>query len=138
MKTIFITIFVPVLMLASISVAAQVNPDRVIGVYLTPQKDGKVSIYKRGNTYFGKLIWGIKSVIDRKNPNAALRERNMVGSDFMTDFKYAEGEYVNGKIYDPESGKTYDCKMWLTGNQLKVRGYVGIPLLGRTEIFTRI
>ena len=61
----------------------------------------------------------------------------MVGSDFMTGFTFKDGEYVNGKIYDPESGKTYNCKMWLDDSQLKVRGYWGVSLLGRTETFVR-
>lgn len=116
---------------------AQTNPDEIVGVYHTPKKDGKVAIYKKGSTYFGKLIWGIKNLIDKNNPDKTLRTRNMVGSDFMTGFTFKDGEYVNGKIYDPESGKTYNCKMWLDDSQLKVRGYWGVSLLGRTETFVR-
>lgn len=112
--------------------------DNVIGTYLSPNKDGKVSIYKRGNQYFGKLIWGSKNFKDTKNPNPNLRNRNVIGSDFMTGFKYDDGEYVDGKIYDPTSGKTYDCKMWLDGNKLKVRGFLGFSAFGRTETFTRV
>jgi uncharacterized protein (DUF2147 family) len=49
-----------------------------------------------------------------------------------------EKMWAGGKIYDPENGKTYSCKMVLDGEQyLKVRGYIGISLLGRTEIWTR-
>jgi len=116
---------------------AQMNPDEIVGVYHTPNKDGKVAIYRKGGTYFGKLIWGIRNLIDKKNPDKTLRTRNMVGCDFMTDFTFKDGEYVNGKIYDPESGKTYNCRMWLNDNQLKVRGYLGVSLLGRTETFLR-
>lgn len=124
-----------VLLFASFSANAQT--DRVIGIYFTPNKDGKVSIYKAGNKYYGKLIWGVKNITDAKNPNPVLRNRKLVGSDFMTGFKYDDGEYVDGKIYDPGSGKTYDCKMWLEGNKLKVRGFMGISTFGRTETFTR-
>ena len=47
---------------------------------------------------------------------------------------------VKGKIYDPESGKTYSCKMWYDGGpgKLKVKGYVGISILGRTTLWTRV
>ena len=116
---------------------ASAQQDKVIGVYHTPNKDGKVSIYKKGNAYYGKLIVADVNISDTKNPNPALRSRKMVGTDFMTGFKYDDGEYVNGKIYDPMSGKTYDCKMWLEGNKLKVRGYLGISAFGRTETFTK-
>jgi len=67
-----------------------------------------------------------------------LRSREVLGIELLTNFKYTDGEYTNGLIYDPESGKTYNCNMNLNGNQLKVRGYVGIPLFGRTEIFERV
>jgi hypothetical protein len=45
--------------------------------------------------------------------------------------------WSQGKIYDPKNGKTYSCKMTLEGNELKVRGYVGFSLLGRTTVWTR-
>ncbi|MBK7099335.1 MAG: DUF2147 domain-containing protein [Sphingobacteriales bacterium] len=44
---------------------------------------------------------------------------------------------INGRIYDPESGKTYNCKMWLDDHQLKVRGFMGVSILGKTETFSR-
>ena len=48
------------------------------------------------------------------------------------------GEWKGGDIYDPESGKTYSSYMFLKDkNTLKVRGYVGISLFGRTEVWTR-
>jgi uncharacterized protein (DUF2147 family) len=53
-------------------------------------------------------------------------------------FTFKDGSYMDGTIYDPQSGKTYDCKISLNGNNLKVRGYVGISLFGRTEFFERI
>ena len=44
--------------------------------------------------------------------------------------------YKDGTIYDPKSGKTYSCKMTIDGNKLKIRGYIGISLFGRTEVWT--
>jgi uncharacterized protein (DUF2147 family) len=41
-------------------------------------------------------------------------------------------------VYDPENGKTYSGKMYLTAtNQLELRGYVGFPIFGRTEFWKR-
>ncbi|MEO8772649.1 MAG: DUF2147 domain-containing protein, partial [Ferruginibacter sp.] len=66
------------------------------------------------------------------------RKRDVLGIELLTNFSYNDGTYTDGKIYDPESGKTYDCKMSLAGVNLTVRGYVGFSLFGRTEIFERI
>jgi len=48
-------------------------------------------------------------------------------------------EYVGGQILDPDSGKTYRCKVKLLDNGLKlsVRGYIGVPALGRTQTWFR-
>lgn len=117
---------------------AQNSPDKIVGIYQSPKKDGKISIYKKGGQYFGKIIWSIKNLKDTKNPNPALRNRNVVGSDFMYSFRYSDGEYIDGKVYDATTGKTYSAKMWLTGNNLNLRGYLGVSLLGRTEVFQKI
>ena len=112
--------------------------DKIIGVYWSPKKDAKIEIYKKGDMYFGKSIWSSTKRKDLKNPNPALRERDLLGIELFTNFAYKDGTYEDGKIYNPESGKTYDCKMSFSGKNPKVRGYVGISLFGRTEIFERL
>lgn len=47
------------------------------------------------------------------------------------------GVWEDGKILDPKSGRVYHAKMTLEGNKLYVRGYIGIPALGRTQIWVR-
>jgi uncharacterized protein (DUF2147 family) len=120
---------------------AQTNPklaDQITGLYWSPQKDAKIEIYKKGEQYFGKSIWVAQPRKDSKNPNEALKTREVLGIELLTNFSFKDGAYTSGRIYDPESGKTYDCKMSLNGDMLKVRGYVGISLFGRTEFFQRI
>ena len=112
--------------------------DKIIGVYWSPKKDAKIEIYKKGDRYFGKSIWTENKTEDLKNPDPSLRKREILGTDLFTNFIYKDGTYEDGKIYDPESGKTYDCKMSFNGENLKVRGYIGISLFGRTEIFERV
>ena len=112
--------------------------DKIIGVYWSPKKDAKIEIYKKGDRYFGKSIWTENKTKDLKNPDPSLRKREILGTELFTNFIYKDGTYEDGKIYDPESGKTYDCKMSFNGKNLKVRGYVGISLFSRTEIFERI
>ncbi|MEO8173274.1 MAG: DUF2147 domain-containing protein [Sediminibacterium sp.] len=112
--------------------------DQVTGLYWSPKKDAKIEVYKKADKYFGKSIWVAAPRKDTENPVSALQSREVLGIELLTDFSFDSGVYKGGKIYDPVSGKTYSCKMNLEGNNLKVRGYIGISLFGRTEIFERI
>lgn len=133
---------------SSIKMQAQVitEGDKVLGVWLSEEKDGKVEIYKAGNKYMGKLIWsnkmyeadGVTSKKDLKNAEEKLRNRNLKDLLLLTDFVFDDGAWTEGKIYDPKSGKTYSSTMKLQGNTLNIRGYVGISLLGRTTVWTRV
>jgi len=69
-----------------------------------------------------------------------LRDRPLTGLDLFAGFAYdGDGRWTGGTIYDPNSGKTYRCIItWVDGNTLKVRGYIGVPMLGRTETWTRV
>ncbi len=75
---------------------------------------------------------------DVKNPDPAMRTRAlcglMIGTGFVPD---GADKAKGGRIYDPESGKTYSGQMEVTGDGLKLRGYVGTPLFGRTEVWHR-
>jgi uncharacterized protein (DUF2147 family) len=130
-----------ILMLGSLCSFAQTSSttgDQLLGLYWSPAKDAKIEIYKKGAQYFGRSIWVAHPRKDNKNPNEALKTREVLGIDLFTGFSYHDGAYTSGKVYDPEIGKTYDCKMNLNGDILKVRGYIGISLFGRTEYFQRI
>jgi uncharacterized protein (DUF2147 family) len=58
----------------------------------------------------------------------------------MSDFKYdGKGLWHKGRIYDPDNGKTYKAKMRLAEDDvLKVRGFIGFSMIGRTEEWTRV
>lgn len=116
----------------------QNTADKILGLYWSPKKDAKIEIFKKGDKYFGKSIWSSTKRKDLKNTNQSLRNRDLLAVEFLTNFMFDDNSYTNGRIYDPESGKTYDCKISFSGKNLKVRGYVGISLFGRTEIFKRI
>lgn len=120
--------------------------DQVLGQWLSEDKDGKIEVYKTGDKYFGKLIWASKmyeadgktSRKDEKNSDPALRSRNLKDLVLLSNFIYDDGVYTDGKIYDPKSGKTYSCKMTMSGEKLNIRGYVGLSILGRTTVWTRV
>lgn len=123
------------------------NKDAILGKWLNAGGEAQILIYKVGDHYNGKLVWlkepndeAGKPKIDIKNPDASLQKRLVLGAEILKGFVYnGKGVWQNGSIYDPKIGKTYSCKMSLGSNdQLDIRGYVGIPLLGRTEIWSRI
>lgn len=134
------------LFVAVTSLMAQNNQDAIIGTWETDAKDAKMEIFKSGEYYFGKLLWGNKVVEadgktskkDTKNPDAKLRDRNIIGIVNLTGLKFDDGDYLDGKIYDPPSGKTYDCKAWLKNSKLHLRGYIGLSILGQTAVWHKI
>jgi uncharacterized protein (DUF2147 family) len=139
----------PLVVAASlISFAAQFQnkADDIIGTWLTGGKEpAKIQIHKSGEKFYGKIIWlknpteNGKQRVDANNPDKAKRSNPIIGLLMLTGFKFdGEDEWKGGDIYDPESGKTYSSYIYLKDkNTLKVRGYVGISLLGRTETWIR-
>ena len=136
--------FVKMLVLPAYS---QNKADDIIGVWLTGGKEpAKIQVYKSGEKFYGKIIWlknpteNGKQRVDANNPDKTKRNNPIIGLVMLTGFKFdgEEEEWKGGDIYDPESGKTYSSYMYLKDkNTIKVRGYVGISLFGRTETWTR-
>ncbi len=128
-------------------IRAQQNQDDIVGIWLTGGKEpAKIQIYKSSDKFYGNIIW-LKNPTDKNgqrtdinNPNKAKRTTPVIGLQILKGFKFdGDDEWKGGDIYDPESGKTYSSFMTLKDkNTLKVRGYVGISLFGRTEIWTRV
>lgn len=123
---------------------SKVHADDIVGTWVANQNKAKVQIYKSGNKYYGKIIWlkepnkDGKPKTDKYNPDPSRRHVPVVGLVVLKDFIYDDGEWTDGEIYDPSSGKEYSCKITMPDkNTLKVRGYIGISLLGRTEVWKR-
>ena len=113
--------------------------DKIMGVYWSPKKDAKIEIFKKGDRYFGKSTWTETRRKDLKNPNLSLRERDLLGTELFTNFLYKDGTYGDGKIYDPEAGKTYSCYMKMESqNTMEVKGYIGFSLIGKSQSWTRV
>lgn len=140
MKKLFGTLFL------TFAVAFMFAQGNIEGIWYNTTKTGKVKIFKKGDSYYGKIIWlkeplsekTGKPKTDENNPESKYRSNPIIGLEVLQNFVYDDGKFVDGTIYDPENGKTYKCKMTLTdANNLDVRGYIGIPALGRTEKWTR-
>ncbi len=67
------------------------------------------------------------------------KNQPVLGMEIMWDMKPKGKEWSGGRILDPEDGNTYKCKISLNKDgSLKLRGYIGIPMLGRTQIWHRV
>lgn len=133
-----------VLVLAVISKTfAQTGEGAIIGKWESDKKDVRMEFFKTGNEYQARLLWGNQIVEsdgktskkDEKNPDEKLRSRNIIGIVNLTGLKWDGAEYSGGKIYNPPSGDTYKCKVWVKDGKLYLRGYLGFSLLGQTASF---
>ena len=129
--------------------AQEVKGDDILGVWLNEDKDAHVEIYKEGDIYFGKIIWldepneeNGEPKLDDENEDESLKSRPVMGLLLLRDFVFDEDEWGDGRVYDPENGKDYKCYMEFPDeddkDNLKVRGYIGFSLLGRTTYWTRV
>jgi uncharacterized protein (DUF2147 family) len=140
------------LMLLTATTAFGAGLSGILGIWKTAMGESKVEIFMCGEKICGKIIW-LKNpkytdsndgqvgtpIIDRKNPDPALRRRPLIGLRILEGFT-AEGynNWGRGTCYDPESGNTYRGKINLAApDRLELRGYIGIPLFGRTSVWTR-
>lgn len=134
MKKIAILLLALFLGSSALEVHAQSKADAVCGYYYVKDpfsKEGsQVKIYKAADgTYEGIVCWV-------ENP----AKKPYLNYKFLRGFTYnaEEKEWQNGKIHHPGNGKTYKSYIKLNGDsQIKVRGYVGVSMLGVTMNWTR-
>lgn len=130
----------------------------ITGYWRTPAKHGDaavIHIYREGEVFNGRIValsqprypanadsgHGGEPKMDEHNPEKSLRNRPVVGLEIVHGFESAgDGKWDGATIYNPHNGKTYKCTARLTddGHTLKIRGYVGIPLFGDTQEWTRV
>jgi uncharacterized protein (DUF2147 family) len=125
-------------------VQAEEPPD-ISGKWLSGDGDGWIEIRIAGKGLSGVIAGSPNASEDRpdtdeKNPDPALRDRPLIGLQIFDGFEYkGKGRWKGGTIYDPNSGKTYQCTVTRVDEfTLKVRGFIGVSMLGRTETWTRV
>ena len=111
--------------------------DPVEGEWLTEAGTAKVKIgpcAEQPDRMCGLVSWMKTPRNDIHNPDAALRDKPILGMALIRDFKAsAPGKWTGGKIYDPESGKTYDSKLTARADgTLKVEGCIAIICKAQT------
>ena len=132
--------------------------DAILGVWATDPDGGggqaHVEIFAEGDRFAGKIVWLEQPLytaededdeegepkVDKNNPDPALQSRPIVGLRMMEGFRYdGKGTWHKGTIYDPDNGKTYKCKVRFGDDGiLKVRGFIGFSMMGRTSEWTRV
>ena len=131
-------------MLLPLALVAEIH--KIEGLWYDQDKDAKIQIYKTSSGHYdGKIVWqrvpneNGKPKLDKKNPDKSLRSRPLMNLVIVKHLKsQGNNKYDGGTIYDPESGNTYSSKAELTGpNTMKLRGFIGVSLLGRTQTRTR-
>lgn len=117
------------------------DADRIVGRWLTEPRDGIIEIEAVADgTYTGRIIGGDSpNRTDSHNPDPAKRTALLLGQVILKQLRYeAEGQWTDGTIYDPDSGRTYHCSVQMPdADRLKVRGFIGVSLLGRNQVWTR-
>jgi len=119
----------------------------VEGVWYAEGGAAKVEISRCNEALCGRVVW-LRSPFDehgcplrdRYNPDESLRARPVLGVQILRDLRAdGAGGWTDGSIYDPATGNTYRAMARLEGSdRLQLRGYLGIPLLGRTTRWFRV
>lgn len=133
-------------LLISIIVVADNGGNQIIGTWVNSTGEAHIEVYSTNSKYFGKIAW-LKEPLDEKgkpktdghNPKEELKKRPVLGLVLLTNFNYiGDNKWEDGEIYDPKNGKSYSCNMTLKdASTLEIRGYIGISLIGRTEVWKR-
>ncbi|MEL6538771.1 MAG: DUF2147 domain-containing protein [Bacteroidota bacterium] len=111
---------------------ASAQSQQLKGIFITEEEDGKVQFYQRGAQFIGRLIWSISPTKDVNNPDPAKRNQNTVGQEIFFLMKTDDNEW-EGEVYNSRDGRTYSVQLWFDDQRtLKIRGYIGHPLLGKT------
>lgn len=104
---------------------------------------GYIRIREDNGVFTGVIERGLESDKEDKYCNACKDERKnqkLVGMTIIKNLKEKDNAYIGDEILDPFSGNTYRVKVVLkeAGNSMEVKGFVGISLFGRTQIWRRI
>ncbi|HAO09285.1 MULTISPECIES: DUF2147 domain-containing protein [Chryseobacterium] len=105
----------------------------------TKQAKSIVEIYKKGDQYFGKIS---QLLIKPANPNCTAckddrKNKPILGMEIIRGLKKDGDEFTGGTITDPKTGKTYKCTITRSGDNLNVRGYVGLSFIGRSQTWQK-
>jgi glucans biosynthesis protein C len=135
------------MVLLAAMMASPASANTPTGLWYAEGGAAQVAIEPCGEQLCGRVKW-LRSPFDesgcdlqdRNNPDPTLQSRRVEGLKVLWGLRRGPGEtWDGGNIYDPGSGSTYTCTLAFDGpDRLRLRGYVGIPLIGRTTTWIRV
>lgn len=123
------------------SADAPAPTERILGRWITESRNLEVEIAPCGVALCGTVtrVLANRSMQNLEVEVKSFDGRPALGMTILSEFTSAGGGEWNGKIYNRENGKTYKCVIVPLGpTQLSVRGYVLLPLFGKTQIWNRV
>jgi uncharacterized protein (DUF2147 family) len=130
-----------VLFLSACTVA-QTAGDSIIGRWHTEKRQAMFDFYRCNHEYRARMYPLEKpDLLDTNNQVDSLKMRKLIGITTVHGLTYdSKGKrWVNGKVYNPENGKTYSCNCVVSEKgTLLFRGFLGLSVLGQTQTWTRV
>ena len=135
-----------IILLAFIAMSVVLNAQSPVGIWKNlDDTDGKekshIEIYESGGVLKAKVIKLLPAATIKKCDacKGDKKGKDLVGLDILWSMKKSGKIWEGGQILDPKTGKEYDCKLEFDGpDKLKVRGYVGVSLFGRTQTWYKV
>ncbi|TFW16164.1 DUF2147 domain-containing protein [Massilia arenosa] len=110
----------------------------------TGQPKALIRISDNNGVLEGRIEKLFRPTNEDQNPKCVkcegqLKDQPIIGMTILNNLRKDGNEYNGGTILDPGNGKTYKSKLKLVdgGKKLDVRGYIGMPMLGRTQTWVR-
>lgn len=108
----------------------------------TKKVESTIEIYEKSGKFFGKII----EIKDPEKKDAlcnlcegSLKDKPILGMIIVSDLKKNQDEWSGGRVLDPKNGKEYKCTISLKDeNTMKLRGYIGFSVFGRTAYWYRV
>lgn len=109
----------------------------------THKPHGTVRIYEQNGSYFGRIesSFNLAELAEHcSRCGGDRKDAPILGLLILRNMRKNGGEYDGGDILDPENGWVYRCRLTLSpdGQQLEVRGFLGLSILGRTQTWVRL
>lgn len=113
--------------------------DAVFGYWLAENDRAIIEIVPCADAVCGRIIWLSNPLDDAGQPKRDARGAPLCGIDLVAGFRRQDiGRWADGSIYNPRNGKRYDARLTLIdADRLEVRGFVGLPIFGQSQIWTR-
>ena len=129
-----------------ITLTVSVNSQSIFGKWNSKNDDGMIDstleIYEKDGEAFAKVV----EIMNPSRKNAlcvncegAFKDKPILGLNILSGLKKKDNEWSGGQVIDPRNGKVYQCYIKLVNaNKLKLRGYIGVSLFGKTAYWERI